>query len=335
MSVRNTILGDRLKALRKEKGLSFKKLSDELKQDGIKVSPDALSKYERGVRIPKIDKIRGLANYFGVSIYYLQGIGVTSDEMLDYIIDMLSITKEPVNPVTKEKIDRDDILYVLENFISDDAKKKISVVFPLDNNFYDEDLEYTYVSMQDIKKDGLDSIRMNNHATMYDDDDFFLILVNNIYTREILKKEFQKNIPLLKDYDFLKSFELLPKGSTPEHDVSYLNTGDDAVIFRVYEELYDNYLEKTESVRNMYTKINEEARISKEKNNYGFSTNELLHEIMIRLTDKVLRYDDEELFDIAKVKELETSIESVLTYLDSYKDKVQRHLNRLENSKKN
>ena len=334
MSIRNTILGDRLKALRKEKGLSFKKLSDELMQNGIKISPDALSKYERGVRTPKIDKIRGLANYFGVSIYYLQGIGVTSDEMLDYIIDMLSITKEPVNPITKEKIDRYDILNVLEKFISEDAKKEISVVFPLDNKFYDENLEYTYVSMQDIEKDGLYSIRMNNYATMYDDD-FFRILVNNIYTKEILRKEFQKNIPLLKDYDFLKSFELLPKGSTPEHDVSYLNTGDDAVIFRVYEELYDNYLEKTESIRNMYMKINEEARISKEKNNYGFSTSELLHEIMVRLTDKVFKYDDEELFDITKVKELETSIDSVLTYLDSYKEKVQRHLKKLENSGKN
>ena len=320
---------NRIKELRKENGLTLKQLGSH-----TQIPVSTLSSYEKGERNPKIDKLISLAKYFNVPVSYLQGIGVTSDEMLDYIIDMLSITKEPVNPVTKEKIDRDDILYVLEKFISEDAKKEISVVFPLDNKFYDENLEYTYVSMQDIEKDGLYSIRMNNYATMYDDD-FFRILVNNIYTKEILRKEFQKNIPLLKDYDFLKSFELLPKGSTPEHDVSYLNTGDDAVIFRVYEELYDNYLEKTESIRNMYMKINEEARISKEKNNYGFSTSELLHEIMVRLTDKVFKYDDEELFDITKVKELETSIDSVLTYLDSYKEKVQRHLKKLENSGKN
>ena len=320
---------NRIKELRKENGLTLKQLGSH-----TQIPVSTLSSYEKGERNPKIDKLISLAKYFNVPVSYLQGIGVTSDEMLDYIIDMLSITKEPVNPITKEKIDRYDILNVLEKFISEDAKKEISVVFPLDNKFYDENLEYTYVSMQDIEKDGLYSIRMNNYATMYDDD-FFRILVNNIYTKEILRKEFQKNIPLLKDYDFLKSFELLPKGSTPEHDVSYLNTGDDAVIFRVYEELYDNYLEKTESVRNMYTKINEEARISKEKNNYGFSTSELLHEIMVRLTDKVFKYDDEELFDITKVKELETSIDSVLTYLDSYKEKVQRHLKKLENSGKN
>lgn len=88
MSVRNVYLEDRLKALRKEKGLSFKKLSDELKQNGIKISPDALSKYERGVRIPKIDKIRGLANYFGVSIYYLQGISDDKDWTPEKLIDM-------------------------------------------------------------------------------------------------------------------------------------------------------------------------------------------------------------------------------------------------------
>ena len=291
---------NRIKELRKENGLTLKQLGSH-----TQIPVSTLSSYEKGERNPKIDKLISLAKYFNVPVSYLQGIGVTSDEMLDYIIDMLSITKEPVNPITKEKIDRYDILNVLEKFISEDAKKEISVVFPLDNKFYDENLEYTYVSMQDIEKDGLYSIRMNNYATMYDDD-FFRILVNNIYTKEILRKEFQKNIPLLKDYDFLKSFELLPKGSTPEHDVSYLNTGDDAVIFRVYEELYDNYLEKTESIRNMYMKINEEARISKEKNNYGFSTSELLHEIMVRLTDKVFKYDDEELFDITKVKELET-----------------------------
>lgn len=320
---------NRIKELRKENGLTLKQLGSH-----TQIPVSTLSSYEKGERNPKIDKLISLAKYFNVPVSYLQGIGVTSDEMLDYIIDMLSITKEPVNPITKEKIDRYDILNVLEKFISEDAKKEISVVFPLDNKFYDENLEYTYVSMQDIEKDGLYSIRMNNYATMYDDD-FFRILVNNIYTKEILRKEFQKNIPLLKDYDFLKSFELLPKGSTPEHDVSYLNTGDDAVIFRVYEELYDNYLEKTESIRNMYMKINEEARISKEKNNYGFSTSELLHEIMVRLTDKVFKYDDEELFDITKVKELETSIDSVLTYLDSYKEKVQRHLKKLENSGKN
>lgn len=88
MSVRNIFLEDRLKALRKEKGLSFKKLSDELKQNGIKISPDALSKYERGVRVPKIDKIRGLANYFGVSIYYLQGISDNKDWTPEKIIEM-------------------------------------------------------------------------------------------------------------------------------------------------------------------------------------------------------------------------------------------------------
>ena len=88
MSVRNVFLEDRLKALRKEKGLSFKKLSDELKHNGIKISPDALSKYERGVRVPKIDKIRGLANYFGVSIYYLQGISDDKDWTPEKIIEM-------------------------------------------------------------------------------------------------------------------------------------------------------------------------------------------------------------------------------------------------------
>lgn len=41
---------------------------------GIKISPDSLAKYERGDREPKIDKWQALADFFNVSVPYLQGI---------------------------------------------------------------------------------------------------------------------------------------------------------------------------------------------------------------------------------------------------------------------
>lgn len=64
---------NRLKELRESKKLTFKELSNELKSRNVSISPDSLSKYEREARNPKIDKWQALADYFGVSIPYLQG----------------------------------------------------------------------------------------------------------------------------------------------------------------------------------------------------------------------------------------------------------------------
>lgn len=65
---------NRLKELRTQNNLTFRQLSEKLKEMGIKISPDSLAKYERGDREPKIDKWQALADFFGVSVPYLQGI---------------------------------------------------------------------------------------------------------------------------------------------------------------------------------------------------------------------------------------------------------------------
>ncbi len=65
---------NRIKQLRIENDLTLKKLSEDLKENNIKISSDSLAKYERGEREPKIDKWQALADFFNVSIPYLQGI---------------------------------------------------------------------------------------------------------------------------------------------------------------------------------------------------------------------------------------------------------------------
>lgn len=67
---------NRIKELRKKRGLSLEQLSSELGKQGCYISSSSLSKYERGVRNPKIDNWLALANYFNVSLDYLQGISV-------------------------------------------------------------------------------------------------------------------------------------------------------------------------------------------------------------------------------------------------------------------
>lgn len=59
---------NRLHALRKSKGVTLEQISDE-----TDISVSSLSRYEKGERNPKINIIRTLAEYFGVSSDYLEG----------------------------------------------------------------------------------------------------------------------------------------------------------------------------------------------------------------------------------------------------------------------
>lgn len=62
-------MSNRIKELRLEKGLSQRKLSEE-----TGISQQSLSFYEKGDRKPKIETWQKLADYFDVSVGYLQGI---------------------------------------------------------------------------------------------------------------------------------------------------------------------------------------------------------------------------------------------------------------------
>lgn len=66
---------NRLKELRKEKGLTLAKLREELKdKQGITFSTSQLSSFENGERSPRRkDAWKLIADYFGVSVGYLLG----------------------------------------------------------------------------------------------------------------------------------------------------------------------------------------------------------------------------------------------------------------------
>ena len=77
---------NRIKELRQKNSLTLKELSQQLKNTGFNISPDSLAKYERGDRNPKIEKWQELADFFGVSVPYLQGyaeINIPNDLKFD------------------------------------------------------------------------------------------------------------------------------------------------------------------------------------------------------------------------------------------------------------
>ncbi len=63
------IFGERLKELRKEKGLSQKEVADYLN-----ISSITLLHYEKNQREPSFDLLVEISKYFGVSIDYLFGL---------------------------------------------------------------------------------------------------------------------------------------------------------------------------------------------------------------------------------------------------------------------
>lgn len=62
---------ERLKELRLESGLTQKQLSMELKG---KIDQSSIARWELGVRIPLLDAVIILAEFFGVSLDYLCGL---------------------------------------------------------------------------------------------------------------------------------------------------------------------------------------------------------------------------------------------------------------------
>jgi transcriptional regulator with XRE-family HTH domain len=77
------LFADKLKNLRKEKGLTQKELAAI-----INVSTSAVSQYERGKAIPRRENLILLAEYFGVTVAYLEGTTSIEDieNMLNSVI---------------------------------------------------------------------------------------------------------------------------------------------------------------------------------------------------------------------------------------------------------
>ena len=69
-----TQVPNRLRELRRSHGLTLKDTAEKVKeQEALIITADALAKYERGDREPKLEILQKLADFFKVSVPYLQG----------------------------------------------------------------------------------------------------------------------------------------------------------------------------------------------------------------------------------------------------------------------
>lgn len=84
----------KLKELRNEKNLTLNKLSEK-----INISPQVLSRYERGDREPDIKTLITLSDFFGVSVDYL--IGRTDDfGIIKKAAELPALTREETELLT-------------------------------------------------------------------------------------------------------------------------------------------------------------------------------------------------------------------------------------------
>lgn len=163
---------NRIKEVRKKKGLSLQQVAD-----AVGVGNNTISRYETGKREPKLETWQALANFFDVTVPYLQGIDdkPNTGYSKDYIYKQLDDAyKEPytkdyeieppfTNPVlsAKEEIEK----YCEQN--------KISIP-------KDTDLDFWKTNFNFIFKDKSVN-RLLTTKDSYSDDDIKEIIINAIY----------------------------------------------------------------------------------------------------------------------------------------------------------
>lgn len=85
---------NRIKEVRKKKGLSLQQVAD-----AVGVGNNTISRYETGKREPKLGTWQALANFFNVTVPYLQGIDeetydlkfATKKEAIDFIHKIMKV----------------------------------------------------------------------------------------------------------------------------------------------------------------------------------------------------------------------------------------------------
>ena len=163
---------NRLKELRQRKNLTFKELSKKLQADGIRISSDSLAKYERGDREPKIDKWQALANFFDVTVPYLQGIDdkPNTGYSKDYIYKQLDDAykekwKDPTGQIMGGGFDKTVDAYLKQAKIKKPSK--------IDETFWKTNFNFLF--------DNPNIKRLLTTKDKYNDDDIKLLLEYTIF----------------------------------------------------------------------------------------------------------------------------------------------------------
>ncbi|MGR8824910.1 helix-turn-helix domain-containing protein [Leuconostoc mesenteroides] len=123
---------NRLKELRTSKGLSMKEMSKELveKKYFNSITDATLSNYENEKREPKIDTWEKLANFFGVSVPYIQGLNYprTDEEFFEKLDNHTNQMLNHYNNSEKDEIYKNWNIYFASLYETSKTENKVDDV---------------------------------------------------------------------------------------------------------------------------------------------------------------------------------------------------------------
>lgn len=129
---------NRIRECRQNKKLTLKQLSEELAKQDFKISADALGKYERGDREPKLETWLKLADFFDVPIPYLQGLNDTKESTAEELFSKYLDTLKDGQIIDVDNLD-------LSIYFHDDWLKRY---FAFSSIFLNKDKDKYLIEMQ-------------------------------------------------------------------------------------------------------------------------------------------------------------------------------------------
>ena len=158
---------NRIKEVRKKKGLSLQQVAD-----AVGVGNNTISRYETGKREPKLETWQALANFFDVTVPYLQGIDdkPNTGYSKDYIYKQLDDAykekwKDPTGQIRGGGFDKTVDAYL--------KQAKIKKPSNIDNQFWKTNFNFLF--------DNPNIKRLLTTKDKYNDDDIKLLLEYTIF----------------------------------------------------------------------------------------------------------------------------------------------------------
>ena len=183
---------NRLKELRKQKGLTQQELADE-----ISVSKITILRWENEERQIKTEKAQQLADYFGVSVGYLLGY----DEVPKELIDELELQLDHVlTPTEKEDLEnnpelKNHYLSIVRNRLLHNQRKEVEKTAQAFDKDFIKFIEKYSIYLSD---DQIEQIK-DLMKTMSN--------INNRYLMVAMGAGYQSEMEIAKTYDFKQLFE--------------------------------------------------------------------------------------------------------------------------------
>lgn len=153
---------NKIRELRKEKGLTLKELSDDLSKKGIlDIAADTLGKYERGEREPKLKTWIKMSEYFSVPVSYLQGVSEYRTNLSD--LSNINTFVKFMNDVADGKKENGDLFFTEETW-----QKEINSYMAQKGleNFKELVNFFNKLGITEIKQDDIDNL-LNNISDIF------------------------------------------------------------------------------------------------------------------------------------------------------------------------